>query len=43
MSLNESGAYLLVDHALERVLKGAAGILNLTGEWDPDVYLPEIE
>ena len=43
MSLNEPGTYLLVDHALYRVLKGAAGALNVTGNWDPDVYLPEIE
>ena len=43
LTLNEPGKYLLVDHALYRVLKGAAGVLNVTGEWDPDVYFPEVE
>lgn len=38
--LNEPGQYLLVDHALWRVAKGAAGILNVAGEWNPDVYSP---
>ena len=43
MSLNEPGTYLLVDHALYRVLKRAAGTLNVTGEWDSDTYLPKAE
>jgi nitrite reductase (NO-forming) len=41
MFLDEPGSYLLVDHALYRTQKGAAGILNVTGEWDPEVYMPE--
>ena len=43
MLLDEPGTYLLVDHALYRTQKGAAGYLNVTGEWDPEVYLPEVE
>ena len=41
MFLDEPGSYLIVDHALYRTQKGAAGILNVTGEWDPEVYMPE--
>ena len=40
LTLNEPGSYTLVDHALYRVLKGAAGVLNVTGDWNPDVYMP---
>lgn len=43
MSLDVPGTYLLVDHALYRVLKGAAGALNVTGEWDTDLYFPIVE
>ena len=32
LTLNEPGSYTLVDHALYRVLKGAAGVLNVTGD-----------
>lgn len=39
--LNEPGQYLLVDHALWRVAKGAAGILMVDGAWDNNVYSPE--
>lgn len=37
------GQYLLVDHALFRVTKGAAGFLhvNKTGKWPHDIYSPE--
>ncbi|HEY6041341.1 MAG TPA: nitrite reductase, copper-containing, partial [Anaerolineae bacterium] len=38
--LNEPGQYLLVDHALYRVAKGAAGVLMVDGDWDPGVYSP---
>lgn len=38
--LNEPGQYLLVDHALWRVAKGAAGVLNVGGNWNADVYSP---
>ncbi len=41
MHLDEPGRYLLVDHALYRTQKGAAGYLDVTGEWDPEVYMPE--
>ncbi len=37
---NEPGQYLLVDHALWRVAKGAAGVLMVDGNWDPSVYSP---
>jgi nitrite reductase (NO-forming) len=40
-TLNEPGQYLLVDHALFRAARGAAGILMVTGEYDPEVYAPE--
>lgn len=38
--LNEPGQYTLVDHALWRVAKGAAGALIVDGDWDPSVYSP---
>lgn len=38
--LNEPGQYLLVDHALWRVAKGAAGILMVDGAWDDNIYSP---
>ncbi len=40
--LNEPGQYLLVDHALWRVAKGAAGALMVEGTWNPDVYSPPL-
>lgn len=40
LTLNEPGSYTLVDHALYRVLKGAAGVLKVSGDWNPDVYAP---
>lgn len=41
LTLDEPGQYTLVDHALYRVLKGAAGLLMVDGEWNPDVYSPD--
>lgn len=38
--LNEPGSYTLVDHALYRVAKGAAGILKVDGAWDDSIYSP---
>lgn len=38
--LDEPGQYLLVDHALWRVSKGAAGILMAEGAWDDKIYSP---
>jgi nitrite reductase (NO-forming) len=38
--LDEPGQYLLVDHALWRVAKGAAGVLMAEGEWDDEIYSP---
>ncbi|MBI3538268.1 MAG: nitrite reductase, copper-containing [Chloroflexi bacterium] len=38
--LDEPGQYLLVDHALWRVAKGAAGVLNVSGDWKPEIYSP---
>jgi len=40
LKLNEPGQYLLVDHALWRVAKGAAGIMMVSGDWDPNIYSP---
>jgi nitrite reductase (NO-forming) len=34
------GTYLLVDHALSRLRKGAAGHLVVEGEDNPDIYAP---
>ena len=39
--LDEPGQYLLVDHALYRVSKGAAGVLTVNGDHNPDIYSPE--
>ncbi|MGH2625598.1 MAG: copper-containing nitrite reductase, partial [Anaerolineales bacterium] len=41
--LDEPGQYLLVDHALFRPAKGAAGVLMVSGDHDPDLYAPEPE
>jgi nitrite reductase (NO-forming) len=41
LTLDEPGSYTLVDHALYRLLKGAAGILKVTGDWNPDIYMPQ--
>jgi len=41
MTLDEPGSYTIVDHALYRVQKGAAGVLEVSGDWNPDVYSPE--
>ncbi len=38
--LDEPGSYTLVDHALWRVAKGAAGMMTVGGSWDDNVYLP---
>jgi nitrite reductase (NO-forming) len=40
-TLNEPGQYLLVDHALFRAARGAAGALIATGPYDPELYAPE--
>lgn len=40
LKLNEPGQYLLVDHALYRVSKGAAGVMMVDGNWDDSVYSP---
>lgn len=39
--LDEPGSYTLVDHALWRVVKGAAGLLTAEGEWNPDIFSPD--
>ncbi len=41
MHLDVPGEYVLVDHALYRTQKGAIGIMNVTGEWDTEIYSPE--
>lgn len=41
MHLDVPGRYILVDHALYRTQKGAAGYLDVTGEWDPTIYSPD--
>lgn len=42
LHLDEPGNYTLVDHALFRTQKGAAGILHVSGEWNHDLYSPEV-
>jgi nitrite reductase (NO-forming) len=37
------GNYILVDHALGRLTKGASGILTVEGEADPSIYHAEHE
>lgn len=37
------GNYVLVDHALARVDKGAWGVLKVSGEWNPEVYDGELQ
>ncbi|USN45383.1 MAG: nitrite reductase, copper-containing [Candidatus Woesearchaeota archaeon] len=39
--LEEPGTYILVDHALARVEKGAYGILNVQGEFNEEIYYPK--
>lgn len=38
LTLEYPGDFLLVDHSLHRVHKGAMGVLHVEGEEDPDVY-----
>ena len=37
-TLNVPGKYLLVDHALARMNKGAWAVLDVTGDENPNVY-----
>ncbi len=41
LTTNVPGDYLLVDHALYRVGKGAAGVLHVTGDHDEEIYSPQ--
>ena len=41
--LDEPGQYLLVDHALWRIAKGAVGYLIADGPWNDDIYSPPAE
>jgi nitrite reductase (NO-forming) len=41
LKLEEPGQYLLVDHALFRVNRGAAGVLIVDGPADPSIYSPQ--
>lgn len=44
MLLDVPGSYTIVDHALYRVQKGAAGVLQVSGEPDPAVFdAPELD
>jgi nitrite reductase (NO-forming) len=40
MKLQEPGSYILVDHSLGRLQKGAAGFLDVEGAADPAVFAP---
>jgi len=40
--LNVPGKYILVDHALARMEKGAWGVLNVTGDMNKEIYDGEI-
>ena len=35
------GKYILVDHSLGRAMKGAVGILQVSGPENPEVFLPQ--
>jgi len=39
-TLNVPGNYLLVDHALARMNKGAWAVLEVSGDEDPDIFSP---
>jgi nitrite reductase (NO-forming) len=39
-TLDEPGEYVLADHSLYRVNKGAAGILTVTGDHNLELYAP---
>lgn len=41
LGLELPGDYLMVDHALFRVSKGAAGVLHVTGPHDDSIYSPQ--
>jgi nitrite reductase (NO-forming) len=44
MFLDVPGSYTIVDHALYRVQKGAVGVLQVSGEPNPDVFdAPELD
>jgi nitrite reductase (NO-forming) len=38
VKLEVPGKFMLVDHALSRVERGLAGVLEVTGPDNPDVY-----
>lgn len=40
LKLDVPGTYVLVDHSLGRLEKGAAGILNVSGSPSPDIFQP---
>ncbi|MBD3734241.1 MAG: nitrite reductase, copper-containing, partial [Sphingopyxis sp.] len=37
------GSYIMVDHALSRVDRGAAGIIVVTGAQNPDVFRGDVD
>ncbi len=37
-TVNEPGDYIVVDHALSRLERGAVGILHVEGEADPEIF-----
>jgi nitrite reductase (NO-forming) len=39
-TVNVPGKYLLVDHALARMNKGAWAVLEVTGDKNPDIFSP---
>ena len=38
ITLEVPGKFMLVDHALSRVERGLAGVLEVTGPDNPDIY-----
>jgi len=38
MKMDVPGDYLLVDHSIFRVAKGAVGFLSVTGEENPEIF-----
>ena len=40
MQIEVPGDYLMVDHSIFRIHKGAAGVIHATGDPQPDLYDP---
>jgi len=41
LKLENSGKYILLDHAISRIDRGAYGVLNVSGTPDPELFSGE--